>query len=168
MIEATDLVGNKTTMTLAGVFHDQTPPTIEDFFPSNDLLADDDNQINDATRHPVFTLLEAVDSLAIVYDPSGGDDIVHVVADGLPKGEHQEVIADPFVHDRTYSLTIFARDLAGNAFETPADAADDLRFNEEFDNPIANAYTVTYAEADSVIAGQVNDVVIQAIDDNDG
>ena len=87
---------------------------------------------------------------------------MHVVADGLPKGEHQEVIADPFVHDRTYSLTIFARDLAGNAYETPADAADDLRFNEQFDNPIANAYTVTYAEADSVIAGQVNDVTIQA------
>ena len=38
VIEATDLVGNKTTMTLAGVFHDQTPPVIEDFFPKAILL----------------------------------------------------------------------------------------------------------------------------------
>ena len=86
VIEATDLAGNKATMTLPGVFHDQTPPTITDFFPKNSLLADDDNQINDATRHPVFTLKEATDSIAIVYNPSLGDDIVHVVADGLPKG----------------------------------------------------------------------------------
>ena len=59
VIEATDLAGNTTTMTLAGVTHDQTPPVIEEFFPKNDLLTDDDNQINDATRHPVFTLPEA-------------------------------------------------------------------------------------------------------------
>ena len=87
VIEATDLVGNKTTMTLEDVHHDEVVPTITDFFPNNELLAGDDNQINDATRHPVFTLKEATDSIAIVYDPSGGDDIVHVVADGLPKGE---------------------------------------------------------------------------------
>lgn len=165
VIEATDLVGNKTTKTLAGVFHDQIPPVITDFFPRNDLLADDDNQINDATRHPVFTLKEATDSISIVYDPSLGDDIVHVVADGLPKGEQQEIIADPFVHDRTYTLTIFARDLAGNAFETAAGDASDLKFNENFDNPVANAYEVTYAETDSVIAGQINDITIQAYDD---
>ena len=72
VIEATDLVGNKTTMTLAGVTHDQAPPAITQFFPKSDLLEGDDNQINDATRHPVFTLPEAVDSLSIVYDPSLG------------------------------------------------------------------------------------------------
>ena len=164
VIEATDLVGNKTTMTLAGVTHDQVPPVITDYFPKNDLLADDDNQINDATRHPVFTLKEATDSISIVYDPSLGDDIVHVVAAGLAKGEHQEIIADPFVHDRTYTLTIFARDLAGNAFETPAGDAADLKFNENFDNPVANAYAVSFAETDSVIAGQINDITIQAFD----
>ena len=54
---------------------------------------------------------------------------MHVVPDGLGKGEHQEVIADPFVHDRTYTLTIFVRDLAGNAFETDRNDAEDLRFN---------------------------------------
>lgn len=166
VIEATDMVGNKTKMTLAGVFHDEKMPTITDFFPRNSLLTGDDNQINDATRHPVFTLKEAVDSLSITYDGSSGEDIVHVVADGLPKGEHQEIIADPFVHDRTYTLTIFARDLAGNAFETSANDAADLKFNEQFDNPIANVFKVTYAETDSVIAGQVNDIMIEAYDDN--
>ena len=79
--------------------------------------------------------------------------------------EQQEIIADPFVHDRTYTLTIFARDLAGNAFETAAGDAQDLRFNENFDNPMANAFMVTYAETDSVIAGQINDITIQALDD---
>ena len=166
VIVATDLVGNETKMTLAGVTHDQVPPEITDFFPKRDLLEGDDYQINNATRHPVFTLKEAVDSLSITYDPSSGDDIVHVVADGLPKGEHQEVIVDPFVHDRTYSLSIFARDLAGNAFETPAADGADLKFNEQFDNPIANAYTVTYAETDSVVAGQVNELTVQAYDNS--
>ena len=166
VIVATDLVGNETKMTLAGVTHDEEAPEITDFFPKRNLLEDDDYQINDATRHPVFTLKEAVDSLSITYDPSSGEDIVHVVADGLPKGEHQEVIADPFVHDRTYSLSIFARDLAGNAFETPAEDGRDLKFNEEFDNPIANTFTVTYAETDSVIAGQLNDLTVQAVDNN--
>ena len=47
---------------------------------------------------------------------------MHVIPDGLPAGEHQAIIADPFVHDRTYTLTIFTRDLAGNAAETDADA----------------------------------------------
>ncbi len=166
VIEATDVVGNKATKTVPGVFHDEKVPTISDFFPTRELLADDDYQINDATRHPVFTLKEAVDSLAIVYDPSSGSDIMHVVADGLPKGEHQEIISEAFVHDRTYSLTIFARDLAGNAFETPSADAADLRFNEQFDNPMASTYKITYAETDSVIAGQVNDITIQAFDNN--
>ena len=167
VIEATDKVGNKSTRTVAGVFHDEKVPAITDFFPTNDLLADDNNQINDVTRHPVFTLKEAVDSLSITYDGSGGKDIVHVVEDGLPKGEHQEIIADPFVHDRTYTLTIFARDLAGNAFETPASDAENLRFNEQFENPIANMFKVNFAETetDSVIAGQVNDITIEAFDD---
>ena len=55
-IVAVDQVGNKTTVTLDDVIHDQKPPTISDWYPKNDLLEDDDNQINEATRHPVFTL----------------------------------------------------------------------------------------------------------------
>ena len=124
------------------VTHDQKPPTISDWFPRSDLLEDDDNQINEATRHPVFTLKEAVDSLSVTYDPSSGDDIVEEIADGLAKGEHQVIVTDPFVADRTYTLTIFARDLAGNAFETPATASADLKFNADFDNPEANMFTV--------------------------
>ena len=164
VIVAVDLVGNRTKKTLNNVIIDEKVPTISDFFPRSNLLEEDDNQINDATRHPVFTLKEAVDSLSVTYDPSSGGDIVEVEADGLAKGEHQTIITDPFDAGKTYTLTIFARDLAGNAYETPANAAANLKFNENFDNPIANAFEVEYAKTDSVIAGQVNDITIQAYD----
>ena len=48
---------------------------------------------------------------------------------------------------------------------TDADDAADMVFDETFVNPMANAYRVEYAETDSVIAGQVNDITIQAYDD---
>ena len=176
VIVAKDLVGNKTTMTLDGVIHDQLPPEISDWFPRNDLLEDDDNQINEATRHPVITLKEAVDSLSVTYDPSSGDDIVEEIADGLATGEHQVIITDPFVADRTYTLTIFARDLAGNAFETPATASENLKFDADFDNPEANMFTVRNfdptdmaknAQSDSVVAGQAFHLRLKAMDNND-
>ena len=44
--------------------------------------------------------------------------------------------------------------------------AADLRFNEQFENPIANEFEVTYDEGDSVVAGQVNVITIQAYDNN--
>ena len=181
-IVAVDMVGNRTVVTLAGVSHDQKLPTITEWFPSNDLLVDDDNQINDATRHPVFTLKEAVDSLSVTYDPSSGDDIVEEVADGLAKGEHQVIITDPFETTKTYTLTIFARDLAGNAFETDSNAASGFTFNDQFENPEANMFTVwnfdptavddnddlTYADAesDSVVAGQAFHLRLKAWDNN--
>ena len=162
--------------------HDQKPPTISDWYPRSDLLIDDDNQINEATRHPVFTLKEAVDSLSVTYDPSSGDDIVEEIADGLAGGEHQVIVTDPFAADRTYTLTIFARDLAGNAFETPATASADLKFNADFDNPEANMFTVRNfdpttatadsdpkfadAESDSVVAGQAFHLRLKALDNN--
>ena len=181
VVVAVDLVGNKTTVTLDNVIHDQLPPTISDWFPRNDLLEDDDNQINEATRHPVITLKEAVDSLSVTYDPSSGNDVVEEMG-ALAKGEHQVIITDPFVADRTYTLTIFARDLAGNTFETPASASADLKFNADFDNPEANIFTVrnfdptavdadgdlTYADAqsDSVVAGQAFHLRIKALDNS--
>ena len=166
VVVAVDKVGNSNEVTLKGVFHDEKPPTITDWFPKRSLLEDDDYQINNATRHPVITLKEAVDSLSVTYDPSSGANIVEVRED-LAKDDHQVIISDPFVHDRTYTLTIFARDLAGNAFETNSDDAADLRFNQNFDNPTANAFTVknvSPAESDSVVAGQAFYLEIQAID----
>ena len=50
----TDLLGNKMKVTMPGVTHDDKEPGITEWFPKNRLL--DDDQINDATRHPVLTL----------------------------------------------------------------------------------------------------------------
>ena len=170
-VVAVDKVGNKNTVTLTDVYHDQKPPTIEDWFPMRDLLEDDNYQINEATRHPVFTLVEETDSIAVTYDPATGGsatgaDIV-VQNSGMPKGEHQITIPTAFVHDTEYTLTIFARDLAGNAFRTPANKSSSLRFNENFDNPKANKFTVkntSPAKTDSVVANQAFSLEIQAVD----
>ncbi len=173
VIEVTDKVGNKTTKTLSGVFHDEQAPMITDFFPKTDLL--DGNVINDATRHPVITLPESVDSIAVVYDGSSGDDIVETVSGVTAKGDVDVPITTAFVQDRTYTLTIFARDLAGNASESDPTLAADMTFNAQFDNPKANAFTVmnmtgntdpTKASA-GVIAGQAFTLEIQAIDNSD-
>ena len=178
--EVTDLVGNKNTVKLAGVFHDETAPVLDNdadnadtgsFFPNNALLDDDDNQINDATRHPVITLPEAVDSIAVIYDGSSGDDIVEMVS-GVNSGEVDVPITKAFVDGRTYTLTIFTRDLAGNAVESASNLAADMRFNEQFNNPEANAFMVSNETGGTgddasagVIAGQAIKLVIQAIDD---
>ncbi len=165
VVLAEDLLGNVTKTSISGAIHDEKVPTIagEDFFPTRALLADDNYTINNATRHPVFTLQEAVDSLAIIYIPSTGDDIVEN-GGALAKGTHQVLITEAFEDGRTYSLSIFARDLAGNSFETAGTLANNLAFDGAFQNPIANSYTVTYAETDSVIAGQLNDLTIQGVD----
>lgn len=166
VVVAVDKVGNMSREILEGVFHDEKPPTITDWFPKRSLLEDDNFQINEATRHPVITLKEAVDSLSVTYDPETGENIVEVEG-SLSKGDHQVMITKPFVHDRAYSLTIFARDLAGNAFMTERDDAADLRFNQQFDNPQANMFTmknISPAKSDSVVAGQALYLEIQAVD----
>lgn len=165
VIEVTDKVGNKSTKILSGVFHDEVAPKVTDFFPRNKLL-DDNNEINNATRHPIITLPESVDSIAVVYDGSSGDDIVETVSGVTAMGEVEVPITTAFVQDRTYTLTIFVRDQAGNAADSDETLAEDMKFNAQFENPMANAYKVTYAETDSVIAGQVNDITIQAFDNN--
>ena len=168
VVVAVDKVGNVAKTTLKGVTHDEKPPTITDWFPKNSLIEDDDNQINDATRHPVITLKEAVDSLSVTYDPSSGKDIVEVVGN-LAKGDQQVMISEDFVDGRTYTLTIFARDLAGNAYETDAGDAQDMKFNSQFDNPQASMFTVkniSPAKSDSVVAGQALYLEIQAVDNN--
>ncbi len=174
VVVATDQVGNKTKVVIDNVVHDQKPPTISDWFPRNDLLEDDDNKINDATRHPVVTLKEAVDSLSVTYDPSSGSDIVEEMGN-LAKGEHQILVSEAFDATKTYTLTIFARDLAGNAFETPSAASADFVFDAQFDNPKANMFTIRNfdptdmaedAASDSVVAGQAFHLRLKAWDNN--
>ena len=168
-IVAVDKVGNRTVETLNDVFHDQKVPSFKEFFPRRGLLADDNFQINDETRHPVITLKEAVDSIAVTYDPSPtGTNIVEERSGNLT-GEQTVLIDEPFVDGRTYSLTIFARDLAGNSYKTPAADAANLKFNAGFANPKANMFVVknvSPAESDSVVAGQAFYLEIQAVDNN--
>ena len=170
-ILATDILGNITKVTMSGVTHDAAQPEITEWFPRNSLLPD--GQINEATRHPVFDLPEAVDSIAVTFAASGGANIVEEIAGVTDAGETQVVFSDALVDEETYTMTIFARDLAGNVSITPQDESENMRFNAEFDNPRANDFSVTNMNgitetnetaADSVIAGQALVLQIQAID----
>ncbi|MCY3683297.1 MAG: T9SS type A sorting domain-containing protein [Gemmatimonadetes bacterium] len=167
----TDLLGNKMKATMSGVTHDDAPPKITEWFPKNRLL--DDDQINDATRHPVLTLKESVDSIAVNFTASDGDIVKEEVDDVREKGETQVTFSDGLNQDEAYSMTIFLRDLAGNVFITPADSSANMTFNAGFDNPMANMFKVTNmtaitetneTAADSVIAGQAFILEIQTVD----
>ena len=130
--------------------------------------------INNATRHPVFTLKEDVDSISVTYAPSRGDPSVETISGVTSKGETEVTITDPFDHDTIYTLTIFTRDLAGNS---AISGNEELKFSDEFVNPMATAFTVTRmvpeeedlvaSMSDSVLTGQAQIVVIQAVDDSD-
>ena len=160
---ATDLLGNTTKATIAGVTHDAARPVLKEWFPKSSLLQDD--QFNDATP-PVFTLPEDVDSIAVRFTGSGGNDVAKGRGGVTPKGEDSFDFSGELKDEIAYEMTIFVRDLAGNVFITPADSSSNMRFNAEFDNPVATRYniTTTTADMDSVIAGQANMLTIQAED----
>ncbi len=170
-ILATDTRGNTTKTTMSGVTHDAAKPMLSDWFPKNSLLPD--GQINDATRHPVFELPEAVDSIAVTFAASGGATIVEERAGVTAKGETQVVFSKALTDEESYTMTIFTRDLAGNVSITPQDESENMRFNAQFDNPRANQFSITNmtavtatneTAADSVIAGQAIVLEVQAID----
>ncbi len=157
---ATDIFGNTTKTTIANVTHDEAAPVLMDWFPKNRLL--DDGQFNDATP-PVFTLPEDVDSIAVRFTASGGNDVTKERGGVTTKGEDSIDFSGALTDEVSYDMTIFVRDLAGNVYITPADSSSGMRFNAEFDNPVANRYTIK-AGMDSVIAGQANMLTIQAED----
>lgn len=158
---ATDLLGNTTKVTIPGVTHDASAPVLSNWFPKNSLIPD--GQINDATRHPVLELSEDVDSIAVTFTASNGATVTEEVAGGDTKGETQVVVSDALQHNQTYTMTVFVRDLAGNVYISPADSSSNMKFNSQFDNPVANSYKIS-AKTDSVIAGQANMLTIQAED----
>ena len=80
-------MGNKTKLDFPGVTHDDYEPIIINFFPNNSDLEGDDNLINSDTRHPVITLPEDVDSIAVVYDASSGKDITESVSGVTSEGD---------------------------------------------------------------------------------
>ena len=124
---ATDQLGNVTKATISGVTHDAAAPEITEWFPKNSLLEDD--QINDATRHPVFTLPEDVDSIAVTFTASNGADVKEEVAGLRQRVKPRSMFSGALEQDETYTMTIFVRDLAGNVFITPADSSENMRFN---------------------------------------
>ncbi len=164
VVLATDRLGNTTKTMISGVTHDASPPVITDWFPKSDLL--DDGQFNDATP-PVFTLPEDVDSIAVTFEGSNGSDVTKGRGGVTTKGEDSIDFSGALADDTDYDMTIFVRDLAGNVFITPAGPSSGMRFNAEFDNPVANRYKVS-ASMDSVIAGQANMLTIQAEDHDAG
>ena len=111
---AEDELGNVTITKISGVVHDDASPTITEWFPKNSLIEDD--QINDATRHPAFTLKEDVDSVAVSFSSASADDVTEEVAGLTEAGEIQVMFSDALVQDASYTMTIFARDLAGECF----------------------------------------------------
>ena len=161
---ATDVLGNTTKTTISGVTHDASPPVITDWFPKNSLLPD--GQINDATP-PVFTLPEDVDSIAVTFEGSDGSDVTKQRGGVTTKGEDSIDFSGALKDEISYAMTIFVRDLAGNVFITPADSSANMRFNAQFDNPVANRFKIS-TETDSVIAGQANILTIQAEDHDAG
>ncbi len=163
VVLATDVLGNTTKTTISGVTHDASPPVIEDWFPKNSLLPED--QINDATP-PIFTLSEDVDSIAVTFEGSDGSEVVKQRGGVTTKGEDSIDFSGALTDEISYDMTIFVRDLAGNVFITPADSSANMRFNAQFDNPVANQFDIT--GRDSVIAGQANILTIQAQDYDSG
>ena len=161
---ATDLLGNTTKTTISGVTHDASPPVITEWFPKNSLLPED--QINDATP-PIFTLSEDVDSIAVTFEGSDGSDVVKERGGVTTKGEDSIDFSGALEDEVVYDMMIFVRDLAGNVFITPADSSSGMRFNAQFDNPVANRFKVT-TDTDSVIAGQANMLTLQAEDHDSG
>ena len=166
-IIATDRVGNSTTLKIPNVYHDEVRPELKNWFPKNSLLEESDNKINAATVFPVITLPEDVDSIAVTFTSSGRNDIVQKESD-TAKGETQIDIDDvaDFEDGADYTMTVFIRDLAGNVYITPADSSADMTFDAGFDNPKANSFEIT-TKTDSVIAGQANKLIVQAIDISD-
>ena len=157
---ATDVLGNTTKTTISGVTHDAAPPVITDWFPKNSLLPED--QINDATP-PIFTLSEDVDSIAVTFEGSNGSDVTKERGGVTTKGEDSIDFSGALTDEISYDMMIFVRDLAGNVFITPPDSSMNMKFNAEFDNPVANRFNIS-TETDSVIAGQANILTIQAED----
>ena len=174
-IEVWDSLGNMSSMELKGIWYDEKAPVIGELFPSAAAAPRDaDNggepTINLATRNPVFTIDEALDSLSIRYVRTGGGAaVVQPFGPGNRRLETTGVLVnwpvdDTRFLDRTrYDLQILAIDLAGNASVTNGGT---LTFTRGFLNPNADVFKVAAApdQADSVVAGQEFSMRITALD----
>ena len=175
-IDVWDSLGNASTMELKGIWYDEKAPVIGNLFPSDTAAprdADNNNEptINLATRHPVFTIDEELDSLSVRYVEHGGG--ASAIEQGFGRGNLRlETVGEPvswpvtdtgFFESYRYELQILAIDLAGNASVT---GGGTLTFARGFLNPSADVFKVAAVpdQADSVVAGQDFSVRITALD----
>ncbi len=164
IIRAEDIVGNRDSVTVNNVWHDQDDPQPDRLFPTSDDL--DGDPINEATRHPVLRNREALDSLSVrfIQNIDDGPQVViqQVGAANLAKvsQSYTVTVQDLLMQGEEYTFQLFSRDLAGNVHLT---ALDKLTFDNEFENVPADAFVVT-TEEDTVLTGYAMRLTITAID----
>ena len=164
-IEAWDSVGNRSSMGLAGIWYDEQAPVVGSLFPTaatapGDPGNNDEPTINLASKDPVFTIDEALDSLSVRYiDLAAG---APAVVQRFHRGNRRlETVGKPttwpvesagFWEGSRYALQILAVDLAGNASVTDGGA---LTFTRGFLNPSADAFRIVNVpdQGGRVVAG---------------
>ena len=165
-LTVTDSVGNTGAVTVTGVTIDQIAPTISNLFPSTAALPDD-KTINNATKTVRFQIDEKADSISIRYVQVGSsppDLVTQSVSTsklGIVATDIDQSIVDTLIDNESYSLQLFARDLAQNVTIT---APDTLKFDKDFNNPLADSFVVASVTGDSVLAGQAVQFTVTAID----
>lgn len=165
MIVAQDMVGNKSTMTVKGVIHDEDDPGTTNLFPEMADLAE--NKINEETRHPLVKFNEALDSLSVRFVQNIGNNPHRAVQEAdagllsIVNKDYTVTVNDSLRDGLTYFFQLFARDLAGNVYVSRGDT---LTFEKSFRNPPANMFVVETTNGDSAIANKPLNVKITAVD----
>lgn len=174
-IEVWDSLGNKTSKKLTGIWYDEKAPVIGDLFPkAADAPKDAANQnkptITLASKDPVFTIDEKLDSLSVRYREAGGG---KALVQGYGKGNVRlettgKLMSWPvndtsFIEAGNYELQILAIDLAGNAV---AEDGGTLTFKKSFMNPDADKFKIVDKpdQKDKVVAGVDFTMNISVID----
>lgn len=147
-VEVWDSVGNRTSLDLEGIWYDEQAPVIGSLFPTAAAAPrDPDNNneptVNLASKDPVFTIDEELDSLSVRYIESSGDALAVVQRFGRGNSRlktvgslvHWPVDDAGFFEGNRYDLQVLAVDLAGNASVTDGGA---LTFAGGFLNPNAD------------------------------
>lgn len=173
-IQVWDSLGNTSSLTLPDIWVDEKAPVIGNLFPSEATApGDPDNldepTINLASKDPVFTIDEELDSLSVRYVETAG---ATAVVQSFGPGNHRletigELVNWPvdntgFYDRNRYELQILAVDLAGNASLTGGGA---FMFSRGFLNPNAGAFRlVALTDRDVVAAGRDYSIRITALD----
>lgn len=173
-IEVWDSLGNASSMTLADVWYDGKAPVIGNLFPSESAAPrDPDNldepTINLASKDPVFTVDEELDSLSVRYIETGG---ATAVVQNFGPGNHRleipgELVSWPvnsagFYERNRYDLQILAVDLAGNASLTDGGT---FTFSSGFLNPNADGFRLAaLTDRDVALAGRDYPIRITVLD----